>query len=201
MAENASSTKVVTGEVRLSYVHVFEPYAQANDDGSPGDPKYSCVILIPKSDKATLRKLKAARQAAAEKGAAKHFGGKVPANVKHTLHDGDEEADLERNPEYAGHYYMSVSSKTKPGIVDRAVNPILDQSEVYSGCYARVSINAFSYSVRGNKGVSFALNHVQKLRDGEPLGGATRAEDEFDAVDDEEFAEDLVDNDDEESLI
>lgn len=189
MASTPSATKVVTGKVRLSYVHLFEPFSQ-----NPDQPeKFSCVILIPKSDKATLRKIKAAQEAAAEAGKAKVFNGKIPANLKTTLHDGDEEADLERNPEYEGHMYMSVSSKTKPGIVDKDVNPILDSSEVYSGCFARVSINAFAYNTQGNRGVSFGLNHVQKLADGDFLGGRSKAEDDFDPIEDDE--------DDDEGLI
>lgn len=181
-----SPTKVVTGVVRLSYAHLFEPFSQ-----NPGesDPKFSTVILIPKTDKATVRKIKDAIEAAKENGKAK-WGGKIPPNVAITLHDGDEEADLERNPEYEGHFYMSVSSKQRPGLVDQAVNPILDSTELYSGCYARVSINAFPYLYSGKKGVSFGLNHVQKVRDGEPLGGRTRAEDDFDELDDED--DDLI---------
>jgi hypothetical protein len=178
MPTTPSETKVVTGPVRLSYVHVWEPWS--NNEGQ--EPKYSCALLIPKSDKATLRKLRAAQQAALEQGKDSKFGGKVPARWDDTIHDGDEDADLERNPEYAGHFYMSVSSKTKPGIVDKDVNPILDSTEVYSGCYARVSINAFPYAVSGKKGVSFGLNHIQKLRDGDFLGGRSKAEDDFDAV-------------------
>lgn len=108
---------------------------------------------------------------------------KAPAT---TLHDGDEEADLERNPEYEGCYYMSIGSKIQPGLVDRGKMPILDGTSLYSGCYARVAMGAFAYNNNGNKGVSFGLNHVQKLRDGEPLGGITRAEDEFDELDDED---------------
>lgn len=182
----ASLTKVVTGEVRLSYVHIFEPYAQdANDDA-----KYSCVILIPKSDKTTIRKIKAAQKAAAEQGVASKFNGKMPKNLASTLHDGDEDADLERNPEYEGHMYMSVSSRTKPGVVDRSVQPVLDSTEVYSGCYARVSINSYPYNYKGKKGVSFGLNHVQKWRDGDLLGGRSRAKDDFDALDDEYEDED-----------
>lgn len=175
------ATKVVTGRVRLSYVHLFEAFAQKPDQ----DAKFSCVILIPKSDKATLKKIKEAQAAALENGKAK-FGGKIPVNWGNTLHDGDEEADLERNPEYEGHYYMSIGAKTRPGIVDQNVNPIMDSTEVYSGCYARVSMNAFAYNTSGNKGVSFGLNHVQKLADGEPLGGRSRAEDDFDAVGDDD---------------
>lgn len=175
-------TKVITGKVRLSYVHLFEPYSQ--NEGQ--EPKYSCVLLIPKSDKVTIKKLRAAQQAALEAGKSSHFNGSIPKQWKDTIHDGDEDADLERNPEMAGHWTISVGSKTKPGIVDRDVDPILDSTEVYSGCYARVSLNAFPYSVQGNKGVSFGLNHVQKLADGDFLGGRSKAEDDFDAMDDDE---------------
>jgi hypothetical protein len=176
------TTKVVTGKVRLSYVHVFEPFSNNPDQ----EAKYSCVILIPKTDKVTIKKLKDAQQAALEAGKGKQFNGSIPKNWKNTLHDGDEDADLEKNPEYEGHLFMSVSSKTRPGVVDRSLNPIMDSTEVYSGCYARVSINAFAFNTQGNKGVSFGLNHVQKLEDGDFLGGRSRAEDDFDALDEED---------------
>lgn len=185
-ATTANPRKVITGEVRLSYAHLFEPYAQNPEQAA----KYSTVILIPKSDKATINKIKAAIEAAKEEGKSRVWGGRIPPKVDITLHDGDEEGDLERNPEYAGHYYMSISSKQKPGLVDQDLNPILDQDELYSGCYVRVAMNAFAYLYNGKKGVSFGLNNVQKLRDGEPLGGRTRAEDDFDAVDRED--DDLV---------
>lgn len=175
MPAQKSPTRVVTGKVRLSYCHLFEPYS--NDPEK--EARYSVTILIPKSDKATLKKLNDAIEAAKEEGKTKTFGGKIPGNLKLTLHDGDEEADLERNPEYAGHMYMAMSSKQRPGVVDQDLNPILDSTQVYSGCYARVSINAFPYSNSGNKGISFGLNNVQFLEDGEPLGGRTRAEDDF----------------------
>lgn len=176
-----SKTKVVTGKVRLSYVHLFEAFS--NIDGQ--DPKFSCVLLIPKSDTATMKKLRAAEAAALEAGKGPKFGGSIPRVPKSVIHDGDEEADLERNPEYEGHFYMSVSSKTRPGLVDAQVNPILDSTELYSGCFARVSINAFPYSVNGNKGTSFGLNHVQKIADGDYLGGRSKAEDDFDALEDD----------------
>lgn len=179
---NNRATKVITGKVRLSYVHLFEPYS--NDPDQP--EKYSCAILVPKSDKKTIKAIQDAQQAALEQGKDSRFNGKIPNNWKNTFRDGDEEADLDRNPEYAGHYFMNVSSKTKPGIVDKDVQPILDSTEIYSGCYARVSINAFPYSTSGNKGVSFGLNHVQKLADGDFLGGRSKAEDDFEAVDDDE---------------
>ena len=170
-----SLTRVVTGKVRLSYVHLFEPYTNDPDK----EARYSVTILIPKSDNVTIGKITAAEGAAKEEGKSKKFGGSIPKNLSSIIHDGDEEADLERNPEYAGHLYMAMSSKTRPGVVDQDLNAVLDTTQVYSGCYARVSINAFAYYTAGKKGVSFGLNNVQFLEDGEPLGGRTRAEDDF----------------------
>jgi len=188
MANIPSVTKVLTGKVRLSYVHLFEAYSSIPD----ADPKFSVVLLIPKTDKLTIKHLRDAQAAALEAGKDSRFGGKIPRVWKDTIHDGDEEGDLDKNPEYADHLFMSVGSKTRPGIVDKNVHAILDSTEVYSGCYARVSLNAFAYSQAGNKGVSFGLNHVQKLADGDFLGGRSRAEDDFDAVAGEDDDEDSV---------
>lgn len=177
-----ASTKVVTGKVRLSYAHLFEP---KSINGS--EPKYSTAILIPKSDEDTIKKIRNAQKAAAEAGKEK-FNGKVPANLATTLRDGDEEQDTVANPEYANHYYMNVSSRTRPQVVDRDLNPILDAGEVYSGCYARVSLNFFAYNTAGNKGISAGLNNVQKIADGEPLGGVgTSAESDFGDLDDDDL--------------
>lgn len=184
------STKVVTGEVRLSYVHLFEKYT--NIEGN--EPKYSVVLLVPKTDKATIAAIEDAQKAALETGKNSKFGGKIPAGWKNTFRDGDDpaEADLEKNPEYEGHMFINVSTDRTPGIVDRDMSPIMDSTEVYSGCYARVSINAFPFSAQGNKGVSFGLQHVQKIRDGEPLGGITRAEDDFEPLDEDGGDEDML---------
>ena len=176
-------TKVITGEVRLSYVHLFEPYSF--DDGQ--EAKYSCVLLIPKSDKATVAKLKAAYEAAVEKGKATKWKGKVPKGRAIPLRDGDDDPTYE-GEEFEGHWILRASSRNKPGVVERH-DPhvaIEDSTRVYSGCYARVSLNMFPYDAAGNKGVSAGLNNVQFLRDGESLGGRSRAADDFDALDDDE---------------
>ena len=178
-----ASTKVVTGKVRLSYVHVFEPYSNQEDQ----EARYSCTILIPKSDKKTLKAIEEAIGAAKEAGKTRVFEGRIPASLKTTLHDGDEEADLERNPEYAGHMYMAISAKQKPGVVDLDLQPILDTSEVYSGCYARVSLNFFAFNSNGNKGIACGLGNIQKVRDGEPLGGKSTAADDFATLADDDF--------------
>lgn len=179
----ADPKKVVTGRLRLSYANLNTP--RAAEEGQT--PKYSTVLIIPKSDKETHRKILAAIEAAKEEGKSKRWGGKIPKNLNITLKDGDEDADLEQNPEYEGCWYMNVSSAEKPGIVDIDRDPILDPSEIYSGMYARVSIRAFAYDRQGNKGVSFGLNNVQKLGDGDPFGSISRAADDF--------AEDLDDED------
>ena len=126
------NTKVVTGKVRLSYAHLFQP--RANDGG---DLKYSTAILIPKSDKETIRKINAAIAAVkADPVALAKWGGKVPPNLSTPLRDGDSERP--DDPVYANCFFINASSKQKPGIVDKDVQPILDATEVYSGCYARV---------------------------------------------------------------
>ena len=169
-----NETKVTTGKVRLSYTHIFEAHAMEGQD-----PKYSTAILIPKSDTDTLKAIKEAVELAKKNGAGK-WGGKVPANLKTPLRDGDAEKPDDEN--YAGCYFLNASSKNKPGVVDENVQPILDATEVYSGCYARLTLNFYAYNASGNKGVAAGLGNVQKLGDGEPLGGFTRAEDDFGAV-------------------
>ena len=167
-------TKVITGKVRLSYAHLFEPHGM---DGQ--EPKFSTAILIPKSDTETLKAIKEAVELAKKNGASK-FGGKIPAILKTPLRDGDEERPDDEV--YAGCYFLNASSKNRPGVVDQNVQPVMDANEVYSGCYARVSINFYAYNASGNKGIAAGLGNVQKLEDGEPLGGFTRAEDDFDSV-------------------
>lgn len=185
MATNAA-TKVTTGKVRFSYANVFKP--RAANEGQ--EPKYSVTLLIPKSDKATVSKIKAACEAARLSSADK-FGGKVPEKLKLPIHDGDGErpAGGEYGEECKGCYVLTASSREKPGIVDRDLQPILDTTEFYSGCYGRASINMYAYSVNGNRGIAAGLNNLQKLADGEPFSGRTRAEDDFgeDPDDEDDF--------------
>jgi len=174
------STKVVTGKVRLSYANVWEPKAI---NGS--EPKYSVSIIIPKKDVKTIDAINKAVTAAMENGVAK-FGGKLPklSAIKTPLRDGDTERDDEA---YADAYFINANSKVAPQIVDKDCNPILDQNALYSGCYGRVSITFYAFNSNGNKGIAAGLGNIQKLEDGEPLGGrssaatdfSTKAEDDF----------------------
>lgn len=168
----ATPTKVVTGRVRFSYAHVFKP--QAIEEGA--DPKYSCSILIPKTDKATLKKVQDAIKAAKEAGLAL-WGGSVPTkNFKLPLRDGDEE--YPNDAAYEGMYFLSANSSTKPRVVDADLNPIISPDEFYSGCYGRASVNFFPFAKAGNKGIGVALNNLQKLEDGENLGGGNSSPEE-----------------------
>lgn len=188
MAKNAmTETKVITGKVRLSYVHVFEPTSV----GDSGDEKYSVSIIIPKSDKETLKKIKEAINVAKENGKTSKFGGKIPANLKTPLRDGDE--DRPEDEAYEDSYFINASSTTAPGVIDRAKKAITDPEELYSGCYGRVSINFYPFNSNGNKGIAAGLNNIQKLADGEPLGGRVSAEVDFD--DDFDLDEDDDDED------
>lgn len=180
MANKTNSTKVVTGVVRLSYEHVWEP---ASVNGS--NPKYSVSLIIPKSDTKTITAINQAIDNAIRDGAAK-FGGKIPPKgaLKLPLRDGDTEREDEA---YRNAYFINANSTTAPQIVDRSVQPILDRSEVYSGCYARVSINFYAFNSNGNRGIACGLGNIQKVRDGEPLGGKTSAADDFATDLDDDF--------------
>lgn len=179
-----TTTKVVTGLVRLSYVQIFSK--RSFTEGT--DAKYSLCVLVPKKDTKTLKKIQVAMKSAAEEGISTKFNGKKPSNLHMPLRDGDEER-ADEAPEYKGMYFFNCKSDRKPGIVDKDCNEILDPDEVYSGCWGRVSVNFYPYSVNGNKGVAVGLNNVQKLKDDQRLGGAAAsAEDDFN--DDFEFSED-----------
>lgn len=178
-------TKVITGvQTRWSYANVWNPKAMAEG----AKPKYSVSLIIPKSDTVTIQKIKAAIKAAYEEGQSKLKGnGKsVPplAAIKTPLRDGDVERPDDEA--YQNAYFVNANSPTAPGIVDADRQPIIDTSEVYSGVYGRASITFYAFNSNGNKGIACGLNNLQKIADGEPLGGKTRAEDDFADLDDED---------------
>ena len=177
-----NGTKVITGEVRLSYLHVFEPYA-----GEVGQkPKYSVSLLIPKKDKQTIALIQEAVAEATDLGQTTKWGGKVPKNLKLPLRDGDEEK-ADEHPEYEGMYFINASSERQPGLVDSHKQEIFSDQELKSGDYGLASINFYPFSVSGNNGVACGLNNLMKKRDGESLGG-TPASAEADFA--EEFDDD-----------
>lgn len=177
--DNSNKTKVITGKVRFSYANVWEPKSI-----NGGDEKYSVSLIISKDDTKTINEIMAAIEAAKQDGKAK-FGGKIPANLKLPLRDGD--IDRPDDEAYKNSYFVNANSKDKPQIVDKNVRPIMDQSEVYSGCYGRASITFYAFNQNGNKGIACGLGNLQKLADGEPLSGRSRAEDDFVTSEDDDF--------------
>jgi hypothetical protein len=171
-----SPTKIVTGVCRLSYANIWQ--AKSINGGAP---KFSTSVLIPKSDTATVAKVKAAIAAAYSEGEAKLKGtGKtVPplAAIKTPMRDGD----LERPDDeaYQGHWFVNANSKTAPGVVDINREPIFDTKDIYSGVYARVCLSFYAFNSSGNKGVACGLQSLHKIKDGEPLGGRSKPEDDF----------------------
>ena len=185
MTKIVNPMKVITGpKTRWSYANVWEAKSV---NGSA--PKFSVSLIVPKSDTATVAKVKAAIEAAYKEGESKLKGNgrTVPALsvIKNPLRDGD----IERpdDPAYANAYFINANSATAPGIVDAACNPIMNRSEVYSGVYGRASISFYAFNANGNKGIACGLNNLQKISDGEPLGGRASAESDFATDDEEDF--------------
>ena len=178
------ANNVITGKVRASFVHIFEPQSI---NGS--EPKYTCSLIIPKSDTTTLNKIRSALDQAKETGRTK-WGGKIPANLKMPLRDGD--VDRPDDPAYEGCFFVNATSKEAPGVVDRDRVKITDPQRIYSGCYIRACIDFYPFNVNGNRGLACALKGVQFWSDGEPLNGRVRAESIFDAIEDDDDDEDFL---------
>lgn len=173
-------TKCLTGEVRLSYVHLSQPYTNPNQPQA--DPKYTATLLIPKSDTATIADLQAAFNSAAEAGVTSKWGGVRPPVISPVIHDGDgvRTDGMPYGPECKGHWVLTASTKQKPQVVGiDNVNCELAPQDIYSGMYARVTVNFFPFNTAGKKGVGCGLGNVLKTREGEPLGGGASAQADF----------------------
>lgn len=174
------------GPVRLSYVNVFE--AKSMEEGQPA--KYSLSAIIPKSDKATIKRVNAAIEAAKELGKENKWEGKLPPNLKLPLRDGD--VDRPDDAPYEKAMFLNCNSPQRPGVVDAARNAITDKEEVYSGCYGYVNITFYPFKAAGSKGVAVGLNHVMKTKDGERLSGRVSIDDAFEGIEISEEDNDLM---------
>jgi hypothetical protein len=165
-------TGVITGTVRLSFPHLDEPW---KGDNASGDPKYSCAALVPKKDKACIKLMEEAIEAAKTcKRAEKIWGSKIPKNLHAPLRDGDEERDTEEHPEYEDMMFFNSSSKNKPKLWKKVGGQVVAASvdEFKAGDWVVLDLNFYPYSTSGNNGIAVGLNGVFKVRDGEALGGA-----------------------------
>ena len=177
-AKNMSATKVVV-PCRISFANIWEP---KSINGS--EEKYSVSCLIPKDDKATLMKIHKAIEAAKEDAKAKKWSGKIPANLKLPMHDGDIDRPDDEN--YAGMMFFNATSKEAPQIVDRKVQPILDPLECGSGDYCNVSVNFYGFAASGNKGIAAGLGNIQLVKKGERLAGRATASSDFEEIEGED---------------
>jgi len=174
----ADPSFLTTGTARLSYVHLTQPYVRNNDPKAT--PKYCVTILVPKTDVETKRKIDAAIEHVTQKASTTSWGGRPPI-VPIPVYDGDSVRSDGRpySSECHGHWVFTANSAEKPRVVDTNQQDILDSREIYSGMFGRAAVRFFPYNYSGRKGVGCALNHVQKLGDGEPLSGRVPLEDAF----------------------
>jgi hypothetical protein len=173
--------KLLTPEACFAFVYLFEkrpPMA-----GSAGDPKYAATLIF---DAAATKTPQFAQMQAAVKAAVKEkFGDKVPAGMRNPFRKNEERSvdGYKGFPE--GGVFINVTSTQRPGVIDRKMNEIIDPKEIYSGFYGRASLSCYAYDKAGNKGVAFGLNNVQKIRDGESLGGRSRPTEDFQPLGDD----------------
>lgn len=171
-----NQNQMTTGEVRLSYAHLYEPYSN-----NGGEPKYSVTVLMPKSDIQAKARLDAALQYTKQKGISEKWNGVLPPVLAVPVYDGDGVRPNGEpfGAECKGHWVFTASNKNPVQLVDAGMNPIMQKGELYSGCYARVCVSLFAYNSAGKRGIGIGLEAVQKLRDGDPLGGGVSVADAF----------------------
>lgn len=165
------ATKLVTPEFRGSFVHILTPHAPKAAPGEKqSDPRYQITAPIKKNDP-FMKKLEALIEETA-----KGKWGKIPPKMKSPIKDGDDD----ERPEFVGHYTIQASSKNKPDIVDKSLQPIMDEKEIYSGAWYRASIRAYAWEhPTGGKGVSIALDNVMKIKDDVAFSGRSSADADF----------------------
>lgn len=186
--EAVATTRIITQPCRSSYMFVIEP--RENDDG---DKVYSSQLIIQKSDKVTLGKMKAAMILAAKA----KFGEKVKmGQLKLPLRDADKE---ERDgDEYENCYFLNANNNRRPGAVDRSNTKLVGEEceeHLYSGAWFRFSLTFYGFDNRGNKGVAVALNNIMFHKHDDRLDGSVNAESEFeDYGEEDQFDDDDDDN-------
>ena len=157
------SNKVLTPEFRSAFVAVFKAKGIKGD--ASAKEKFGVTMLFPKGTDLSALK------AAAHEAAVNKWGKDLPKKLKTPFKDQGERADDYAGFEEGG-IYITAQSDTRPGVVDAKVQDIIDENDFYSGCWARATVNAYAWEhPTGGKGVSFGLLNVQKLRDGDRLGG------------------------------
>jgi hypothetical protein len=190
---------LMTPEFRVSYPYVFRPQQPMAGSDPGAKPKFSVTMLFPKG--ADLSKLKKAAEAAVMEKWGDKINDKTPVDPQNpaTGTKGQQflaklrkpfrdQGEKESEGYMPGAVFITATSSQRPGLVDGANNDIIDETQFYAGCYARATVRVFTYDKKGNKGVAFGLQNIQKLRDGESLSGRMKAQDEFEPVADAEVS-------------
>lgn len=176
---------IVTPIFRVSFPHVFE--ARAGMDG--GEPKFGLTaVWNPATFSAKDKERWNAMKALADDMSVSKFKKKIkdlPDNFKKPVRKGEEKEGLDGfGP---GLLFANLTTKFKPGLIDKDKIEIIDQTDFYPGCYARATITCYAYENKG-KGVAFGLMNIQKIADGARLDSRTDAAGDFE--DEEISAED-----------
>lgn len=176
MTDKPKRAVLLTPKALLSFPHLFRPAAM--EEGQ--EPKYSASLLFSPEAQATPEF--AALKAAATAAVTEKWPNAVPANLRSPFRK-CEEKDV--YAKYAGWIFINVSTKDRPGVVKPAQNgvvPITDENDIYAGAFVIASVGPYAYDQKGNKGVSFGLNNVMKVADGERIGGRPSAAQDFGAM-------------------
>lgn len=193
MTQNNPAHIVIAELVRFSYVHLIEPYTE---NPEKNEPKYSAMLLIPKDHIDTINKIQQAQKFVFDRDGAKVLPGFKFEQIKKILRDGDDPiatGGIMKPEALRGNYFLNASNKRQPQIVGTQrdaqgnLKPLdLNEEEIYSGMYGRVGLTFFCYNTQNNRGVSAALENVQKVKDGERLsGGPVDANTDFAEFEDE----------------
>lgn len=181
------ATTVLIKNARLSFAHIWEPHQMVINGKPEGKPKYQVALMVPKTDKALVALIDAAVEAAKAEGKEKKWKGVIP-KLEISIDDGDEKAA--ENPKYEsykGHVILRAKSDSAPGVLKfdggKQV-PVTNRTEVYSGCFAHVTVNLYPYNTPRN-GIAVGLNNILKSKDGDPFSGRTDAQTDFAGIEDE----------------
>lgn len=174
---------VTINDVRFSYCNLFQPKAPFNNP--QGEPKYSVTVLVPKTNTAAKAVIDNAISQAIDAGVSSKWNGVRPPQPSICVHDGDGPRPSDGSAfgeECKGCWVFTASTKQPPFVVDEYVQNIIDPTKVYSGMWGNVNVTFFAYNNAGKKGIGCGLNGVQKIRDGEALGGQITAQEAFKPV-------------------
>lgn len=193
MTQSALKTTIITPVFRVSYPYVFE----ARFNQLSKKQEFTITMLFDKKTaKDDLKELKTlCGQITVEK-----FGPSIPPGFRSPFKDGDEDNAKKKslgkpvNESQKGMIVVVSKSQYMPGLVDQKKQPIINKDEFYGGCYARAQVNIYAYSKAGNSGVNLGLLHLQKVKDGEPLGNRTRPEDAFAPISEDEISDNFLDD-------